>query len=103
MQISFKKIFHPFNLLFYLMLIYFIYHLLFSARGIITYFDLKKQLSESEIEAAKVYKTRQSLEGELRVLDPNNLSNDMLEEQAKRSFSFGAPEEVLLINDEVPK
>lgn len=93
--------FKPFNLLFSLMILYFAYHLLFSAKGLISYYDLKNQhsLKQSEIEVLR--KQIEYLEIQNSLLNPNAPSADLLEEKVKEQFSFVHKNETLLINPDI--
>lgn len=95
-----RHFFSPFNLLFYLLIVYLAYHMLFGSKGLISYFDLKRQHAARKIELEEIQIQKNQIEAHVHLLDPAEPSADMLEEKAKEQFSFVYDGEFLIINDE---
>ena len=95
----FSHIFKPQNLLFYLLTSYMLYHLFFSNKGLIAYFDLKHQLEINHYKIQNLELEREDLEIEIQALDPDNPSSDMMDEQVKTKLNFIKKNEILLIDE----
>lgn len=93
-SLSFLK---PINLLFYLILSYFVYHLFFGSKGLIAYYDLKKQHNVKQLEYSELKLQQEQMELSIKLLEPQNESVDMLEEKIKEQFSFAKKEEMLIV------
>lgn len=93
-SLSFLK---PANLLFYLILTYFIYHLFFGSKGLIAYYDLKNQRNVKRLEYSNLKLQKNEIEATLKLLEPQNKSVDMLEEKIKEQFSFAKEKELLIV------
>lgn len=64
--------------------VYLIYHLITGQNGLISYFQLKQKLSETQIEHMQVQKDSSLLENKVKRLYPNTLDADLLDEQLRR-------------------
>lgn len=95
----FSHIFRPQNLLFYLLISYMLYHLFFSNKGLIAYFDLKHQLELNQYKIETLEFESNDLEVEIQALNPDDPSTDMMDEQVKTKMNFIKKDEILLIDE----
>lgn len=94
---SSKKII--FNIFLFLLLSYFIYHSIYGSRGIIAYFSLNHQLEKTYTALEIVRDERIELEHRVKLLRPESLDRDMLDQEARRVLGVAMPnEQVFIIN-----
>ncbi|MFO1127612.1 MAG: septum formation initiator family protein [Rhodospirillales bacterium] len=72
---------------------YFAYHLVHGDRGLIAWHALQQQVEARRLEAAAVRQEREDLEQRVRLLNPNSVDRDMLDEWARRLLNYGLPNE----------
>lgn len=95
---NFIKNFHfsrkfVFNLLIFLLLAYFIFHSIYGNRGIIAYFKLNHSLEKSFRELEDLRAERVELEHRVKLMRPDSLDKDMLDEQARSVLGVASPQE----------
>ncbi len=83
-----------------LLLVYFGYHAVNGERGIRRYYALKKEIAETQKIALKYKQERQSLEKEVKLLSPESLDLDLLEERSRAVLNMGKSNEVVILYDE---
>lgn len=77
-------------------LIYFVYHMTQGERGILSWIRLRHTINEAETQLTDLQKTRETLEKRVRLLHPQSLDKDMLEERARVVLNFADKEEVVI-------
>jgi cell division protein FtsB len=62
---------------------YFAYHTVEGDRGLLAWYRLRAQIDDAELQLAKVATEREDLEQRVRLLRPDHLDPDMLDERAR--------------------
>lgn len=76
---------------------YFAYHTIQGERGVLAWLRLEKELRIAQAEAAVLASERARLEHRVRLLRPDSLDPDMLEERARRILNYGRDGEVIVL------
>lgn len=87
------------NIFLFLLLIYFVYHSFYGNNGIIAYFSLNQQLAKAYTSLESVRDERIELEHRVKLLRPESLDKDMLEQEARRVLGVAMPNEQVFIID----
>ena len=85
-----------------LLAVYFSYHLVQGERGLIAYLQLKAQVTASQAELETLRAEKSRLARRVRLLRPDSLDPDLLDEQARRMLGFAHPDELVIFTDEGP-
>jgi cell division protein FtsB len=80
---------------------YIAYHAIQGERGIIAYWRLSKQVEQARANLDEVADERAKLENRVRLLHPQSLDPDMLEERARVMLGYGRPGEKVIMNKDV--
>ncbi len=83
------------------LLVYFVYHIIQGDRGILAWRRLQTQIEVAESKLNTVKAEQESLERNVRLMRPDSLDSDMLEEQAKEKLNFVHKDEVIIRDDEL--
>ncbi len=86
-----KKI--VFNIIISLLLIYFTFHSIYGNRGIIAYFKLSQQLEKSAAELASLRAEHIETAHKVKLLRPETLDKDMLDQQVRNILGMAASKE----------
>jgi cell division protein FtsB len=77
---------------------YFAYHTVTGERGLIAWRALQHQVAGTRTQLADLRERRLDIEHRVRLLSPQSVDPDMLDEWARRTLNYGrAPETVVLI------
>lgn len=76
---------------------YFVYHSIQGDHGALAWRQLDVLISEAEGSLATLEGKREGLERRVRMLRPDSLDPDMVEEQGRRLLNFSHPDDVVLI------
>ncbi|TAL27225.1 MAG: septum formation initiator family protein [Alphaproteobacteria bacterium] len=76
---------------------YFAYHLAHGDRGYFAWKGLQKKLTEAEAQYDQKRAERQALENRVKLLRPDSLDLDMLDERARTVLGFVKPNEKVVI------
>ena len=77
--------------------IYFAYHIFQGDRGLLSWWNLQKQVAEAEFTAEATGTRKTYLENRVRLLTPSSIDPDMLEERARLMLNYGHPNEVVIL------
>ena len=80
---------------------YFVFHVFHGDRGLIAWAQLRQQVVEVEATAKAMAAERQYLENTVRLLHPESLDPDMLDERARLMLNFGHPDELVILDPQV--
>ena len=80
---------------------YFVFHVFHGDRGLIAWAQLRQQVVEVEATAKALAAERQYLENTVRLLHPESLDPDMLDERARLMLNFGHPDELIILDPQV--
>lgn len=89
------------NIFLFLLLAYFIYHSIYGSRGIIAYFSLNHQLEKAYSALEALRDERIELEHKVKLLRPESLDRDMLDQEARRVLGVAMPNEQVFVIDSV--
>ena len=82
---------------------YFCYHAVQGELGLLSYVRLERQKSSLEGEAAAVSAQRAALEHRVRLMAPDKVDPDLLDELARYELGFAHPDEIVILNDTLKK
>jgi cell division protein FtsB len=85
------------NLIMLILIIYFCYHSLSGQRGFLAYLKLNKDIKHSSYELNQLQIERAEIENKVRLLYPNTLDMDILDEIARREMGLVGKEEKVII------
>ncbi len=79
---------------------YFGFHAVHGDRGLLTYWRLEQKIGETRPILDDIQFRRLELEKRVRLLRPDSLDPDMLEERARLMLNYGYANEVVILNRE---
>ncbi len=82
---------------------YFCYHAVQGELGLLSYVRLERQKASLEAEAAAVTAQREALEHRVRLLSPEKVDPDLLDELARYELGFAHPDEIVILNSTLEK
>ncbi len=82
--------------------VYFAYHAIQGDRGLIAYSQLNTEIVQARQTLSEVASVREMLAREVRLLKPNGLDPDMLDERARAMLNVVRPDEVVIFIDGIP-
>ena len=85
------------------LLIYFTYHTFFGKRGYIAKNILESEIVQIHNDLEIARDTRVEIEHNVKLLRPNSLDPDMLEEQAKKILGYAGKKEKVIVTDKEEK
>lgn len=78
---------------------YFAYHAMRGDRGLLALRQLSVRVELARLEHATLKTQRMELQHKVRLLNPNSLDPDMLEERARVMLNYGFDDEITIIPD----
>jgi cell division protein FtsB len=81
-------------------IVYFGFHVVHGDRGLLTYWRLKAMIAETRPILDGTRKKREQFENRVRLLRPDSLDPDMLEERARIMLNFGYTNDVVIFYEE---
>ena len=82
---------------------YFVFHVFHGDRGLIAWVQLRQQALELKTTAEEISAKRRYLENKVRLLHPQSLDPDMLDERARLMLNFGHPDELIILDTQNTK
>ena len=79
--------------------VYFIYHTIQGDRGLRAYVNLHKEVADASSTASRLNAERVNLEKHVRLLHPNSLDLDMLEERARAILNAAHNDDIVVLID----
>jgi cell division protein FtsB len=76
---------------------YFVYHSIQGDHGALAWRQLDLLITEAESSLSDLETERNALDRRVRMLRPDSLDPDMVEEQGRRMLNFSHPDDVILI------
>ena len=76
---------------------YFVFHIFHGERGLLVLVKLRQQLVTTENTAKAMASERKHLENKVKLLHPESLDPDMLDERARLMLNFGYPDELIIL------
>jgi len=77
---------------------YFGYHVLHGERGLLAWWQLRERIAATRVSLAEIHAKRLVLENRVRLLHPESLDPDMLEERARIMLNYGHADEIITID-----
>jgi len=77
--------------------VYFAYHLMHGDRGYFAWKGVEEKLKTSETQYEQVHEQRQALENRVKMLRPDSIDLDLLDERARAVLGFMKPTEVVVL------
>ncbi|MEQ8664417.1 MAG: septum formation initiator family protein [Rhodospirillales bacterium] len=81
-------------------IVYFAFHGVHGDRGLMTYWRLQHDIAETRAILEDIESRRLALERRVRLLRPDSLDLDMLEERARLMLNFGYPDDLVILQKE---
>lgn len=79
---------------------YFAYHAMQGERGLNAWLDLKQKVAEAKVVETKIEGERHLWEQRVKLLRPDSLDPDLLEERARVMLNYGHPDETVIFTKE---
>ncbi len=76
---------------------YFLYHTIEGERGWIAQVHLQNEVAAAEETLAKLKKERQTLEHRVKLMRPESLDPDLLDEEARKSLNYSKQNEIVIL------
>ena len=76
---------------------YFVFHIFHGERGLMVWVKLRQQLELADNTAKAMAAERRYLENKIRLLHPESLDPDMLDERVRFMLNFGYPDELIIL------
>lgn len=80
-------------------IVYFGFHGVHGDRGLLTYWRLQNEIAETRAVLENWESRRLELERRVRLLRPDSLDLDMLEERARLMLNFGHPDDLVILQE----
>jgi len=80
-------------------LAYFSYHVVHGERGLFAWMQFKERIVAAKSVLTDIQVERKILENRVRLLHPDSLDPDMLEERARVMIGYGHTDEIVIIED----
>ena len=77
--------------------VYFAYHGINGDRGLLAWRAMQQEVADTGAELAVARAERETLERRVKLLYPESLDPDMLDESARRLLNYGLPEELVIL------
>lgn len=77
--------------------VYFAYHTVQGDRGLMAWWRLNQEIKQAEESLAQLEEARDNLDHRARLLRPDHLDPDMLEERARLMLNMGRDDEVIVL------
>lgn len=77
---------------------YFVYHLVQGDRGLIALSHLNRDISQLETDVVVAKAEREAIERKTKLLRPNSIDPDMLDERARAELGFSRSDEVVIFD-----
>ncbi|TVR99580.1 MAG: septum formation initiator family protein [Rhodospirillales bacterium] len=83
-----------------LLIAFFAYHVVHGDRGLAAWEEMERQYAEAVAERDRLHAERQILEHRVRLLRPESLDADLLEEMARRTLGLGHPDDLVIFPED---
>ena len=83
--------------------VYLVYHVISGDRGLIAWWKLSQEVVVAQAKFKIIAVRRRKLERRVRLLHPESLDRDMLEERARIMLNYGHAEDIVILENEGKK
>ena len=91
------------HLLFLVIIFYFIYHTLSGERGYIKMISLNKEIIQKQDLLFNLEQQRKKLDEKVKLLHPNTLNKDIIDELARGYFNLIGKDEIVIYKSDIEK
>ena len=81
---------------------YFAYHVMHGDRGFLAWLSLKQRVAEAQSELDEISEQRRRFEHRVRLLRPESLDPDLLEERARIMLNYGYEDDIVILVEPPP-
>lgn len=81
-------------------LLYFVYHIIQGERGLLSWRQLNQKIEQAETRLKETLSEQEMLERRVRLMRPESLDPDMLEEQVREKLNFARKDEIVILDEE---
>lgn len=78
---------------------YLVYHIIHGDRGLLAWQTVQTDISDVRRDLTQIQAERATLDRNVRLLHPDSLDADMLDEWARRHLNYGQPEDIVIFTD----
>ncbi len=79
---------------------YFLYHTVEGERGWVAKVRLQNETKRAEETLQKLQEEREALERRVKLMRPESIDPDLLDEQARKSLNYSKPNEIVILTPE---
>ena len=76
--------------------LYFTYHILHGERGLIAWWQINNQIKAAKIKLIELRNSREKIERRVKLMHPETLDPDILEERARIMLNYGYPNDIVI-------
>lgn len=80
--------------------VYFAYHAVNGERGLMAWLELKDRVAAAELAAETIGLQRRTIESRVRLLHPESLDPDLLEERARIMLNYAYAGDIVILTQE---
>lgn len=79
------------------MLGYFLYHTVEGERGWVAQMNMQQRVIQAQDHYDRIHKEREALEHRVKLMRPDSLDPDLLEEEARKNLNYSKPNEIVIL------
>ncbi len=79
--------------------LYYAFHSIYGAHGLITRSDFEKQISQREEQLARLVSQREEIEKRIELMKPGQVDPDILDERLRLLLGYGRTDEIVIFRD----
>lgn len=79
--------------------LYFTYYTLFGDKGLVRYFEIKKELQQKELVKQRLVNKMENKQNMVDGMSVKSLDLDLLDEEARKNLGYAKKDEIVIYND----
>ncbi|KAF0138037.1 MAG: septum formation initiator [Rhodospirillaceae bacterium] len=83
-------------------IVYFSYHAVQGERGLLAWWETRHEIRQARTRLARLKKEHDALENRVRLLRPESLDRDLLEERARAVLNMGVEGDIVVVVPNAP-
>jgi cell division protein FtsB len=83
--------------------LYFIYYALFGGKGLVRYFEIKKELQQKELVKEGLDNKMENKQNMVKGMSIDSLDLDLLDEEARKNLGYAGKDEIVIYNEQEVK
>lgn len=80
-------------------ILYYAYHAIYGAHGLITRVDFEKKIAHKEQQLATLVHQKTEIEKHIALMMPGQVDPDILDERLRLLLGYGRPDEIVIFHD----